>query len=168
MNRYNEAGVWQDCPGGKFLKTSVRDRNDGADARPGGLGSAASEISLGKDHTWMFTVINKAAVTLTDRAVAKVREVMEGQGQHGAGLRLYVAGGGCSGFKYGMALDAPNPDDEVVEQDGLKVLLDPMAMPYLQGATVDYVDDEILGQGFKIENPNAVSTCGCGQSFKAG
>lgn len=114
----------------------------------------------------MFNVINKPAVSLTDKAIAKVKEIVEAQGQTDAGLRIYIAGGGCSGFKYGMALDQAAADDEVFEFDGLKVLVDSMSFPYLRGASVDYVDDELLGQGFKVENPNAVSTCGCGSSFK--
>ncbi len=106
-------------------------------------------------------------ITLTEKAVAKVREIIEGQGQAEAGLRVYVAGGGCSGFKYGMALDTEAaPDDEVFECAGLKVFVDSMSFPYLNGASVDYVDDALLGQGFKVENPNATSSCGCGQSFK--
>jgi iron-sulfur cluster assembly accessory protein len=115
----------------------------------------------------MFNVINTPAISLTDNAVAKVREIIDAQGQADAGLRIYIAGGGCSGFKYGMALDAePAADDEVLEFDGLKVFVDSMSYPYLKGASVDYVDDAMLGQGFKVENPNAVSSCGCGQSFK--
>ncbi len=107
-------------------------------------------------------------ITLTDTAVSKVKEIREGQGQPEAGLRIYIAGGGCSGFKYQMQLEeSSSEDDEVYEFDGLKVLVDSMSYPYLQGASVDYVDDALLGQGFKVENPNAVSTCGCGQSFKA-
>jgi iron-sulfur cluster assembly protein len=117
----------------------------------------------------MFNVIDTAVVSLTDSAVQKVKEIMEAQGQAEGGLRIYIAGGGCSGFKYGMALDnEAAPDDEVVNVDGLKVFIDAMSLPYLRGASVDYVDDALLGQGFKVENPNATSTCGCGQSFKAG
>jgi iron-sulfur cluster assembly protein len=116
----------------------------------------------------MFNVINKPTVSLTGAAAAKVKEILDAQGQEGAGLRVYIAGGGCSGFKYGMALDnEPGPDDEVFEADGIKVFVDSMSLPYLRGASVDYVDDALLGQGFKVENPNAASTCGCGSSFKA-
>jgi iron-sulfur cluster assembly accessory protein len=116
----------------------------------------------------MFNVINTPVVTLTDTAVAKVKEIIDQQGQAGAGLRIWVAGGGCSGFKYQMTLDTePAADDEVVDFDGLKVFIDSMSLPYLKGASVDYVDDALLGQGFKVENPNATSSCGCGQSFKA-
>jgi iron-sulfur cluster assembly accessory protein len=117
----------------------------------------------------MFNVIDKTSITLTEAAAAKVKEIIEAQGQAGAGLRVYVAGGGCSGFKYGMALDnEPAADDEVYESGGVKVFVDAMSLPYLKGASIDYVDDALLGQGFKVENPNAVSSCGCGSSFKAG
>src|SRR5688500_13814802 len=116
----------------------------------------------------MFNVVDTETITLTDAAVDKVREVVEAQGQENAGLRIYIAGGGCSGFKYGMALDTePAPDDEVYTFGGLRVFIDSMSLPYLKGARVDYVDDALLGQGFKVDNPNAVSSCGCGQSFKA-
>lgn len=115
----------------------------------------------------MFNVVDTEAITLTDAAVEKIREVVEAQGQPNAGLRIYIAGGGCSGFKYGMALDSePAADDEVFTFGGLRVFVDSMSYPYLKGARVDYVDDVLLGQGFKVDNPNAVSSCGCGQSFK--
>lgn len=115
----------------------------------------------------MFNVIEKPAITLTDRAIAKIKEIVDAQGQENAGLRIYVAGGGCSGFKYGMALDhEASADDTVLDFGGLRVFVDSMSLPYLKGAEVDYVDDELLGQGFKVENPNAVSSCGCGSSFK--
>lgn len=117
----------------------------------------------------MFPVITEPTISLTASAVSKVKEIIEAQGQEGAGLRIYVAGGGCSGFKYGMALDKePAADDDVVSVDGLRIFIDAMSLPYLKGASVDYVDDALLGQGFKVENPNATSSCGCGQSFKAG
>lgn len=116
----------------------------------------------------MFNVINKPAVSLTDAAIAKVKEILQSQEQADAGLRIYIAGGGCSGFKYGMTLDTESgPDDEVMEFGGLKVFVDSMSLPYLRGANVDYVDDALLGQGFKVDNPNATSTCGCGSSFRA-
>jgi iron-sulfur cluster assembly accessory protein len=115
----------------------------------------------------MFTVINKPAVSLTERAIAKVKEIRDAQGRPDAALRIYVAGGGCSGFKYGMELDAPAETDELMEMDGLQVVVDPMNLPLLTGCSVDYIEDELLGAGFKVENPNAEATCGCGQSFKA-
>ena len=108
-------------------------------------------------------------VELTPKAIDKVKEIIQAQGQDGAGLRIYIAGGGCSGYKYGMTLDTEtNADDEILDYDGLKIYVDSMSLPLLKGAQVDYVDDELLGQGFKVENPNAESTCGCGSSFRAG
>jgi iron-sulfur cluster assembly protein len=106
-------------------------------------------------------------ITMSDGAVSKVKELMTAQGREEHGLRVYVAGGGCSGFRYGMALDEnPGDEDFVLEFDGLKVFVDPQSSPYLEGASVDYVESA-MGAGFKVENPNAVSTCGCGSSFKA-
>jgi iron-sulfur cluster assembly accessory protein len=105
-------------------------------------------------------------ITLTDDAVSKVKELIEAQSRQGHGLRVYVAGGGCSGFRYGMALDeTPDEEDTVEEFDGLKVFVDPQSAPYLEGAKVDYVET-MMGAGFKVENPQAVSSCGCGHSFK--
>ena len=117
----------------------------------------------------MFNVIDTTSIKLSEKAVNKVKEIIDSQGQEGAGLRIYIAGGGCSGFKYGMAVDTePAADDKVYEYGDLKVFVDSMSLPHLQGCHVDYVDDALLGQGFKIDNPNAVSTCGCGSSFKTG
>ena len=105
-------------------------------------------------------------ITMTDGAVVKVKELITAQNREGHGLRVYVAGGGCSGFRYGMALDeSPSDEDFVYEFDGLKVYIDPQSGPYLEGASVDYVET-VMGAGFKVDNPNAVSTCGCGSSFK--
>jgi iron-sulfur cluster assembly protein len=107
-------------------------------------------------------------ITLTDTAVSKVKELIDAQSRQGHGLRVYVAGGGCSGLRYGMALDeAAAEDDEVYEFDGLNVFVDPASLPHLEGAQVDYVDT-MMGSGFKVENPQAVSTCGCGHSFRTG
>jgi iron-sulfur cluster assembly accessory protein len=106
-------------------------------------------------------------IALTDAAVVKVKELMEAQGREGHGLRVYVAGGGCSGFRYGMALEeTADEEDQVLEFGGLKVFLDPQSIHYLEGANVDYVET-MMGAGFKVDNPQAVSTCGCGHSFKA-
>ena len=101
-------------------------------------------------------------ITLTDRAVSELRELMK-QERMDAALRVWVAGGGCSGLSYGMALDDGNPEegDSVFVQDGLRLFIDPLSLNYMDGASVDYVD-EVLGGGFKIENPNATSSCGCG------
>ena len=80
-------------------------------------------------------------------------------------MRVFVQGGGCSGFQYGFTLDElTNDDDFIIEKPGLKILVDSMSMQYLQGASIDYVE-EIMGSQFVIKNPNAQSTCGCGSSF---
>ena len=105
-------------------------------------------------------------VTVTPKAVGKIREAFQREGVNG-GLRLGVLGGGCSGFQYGMVLDEVTEGDEVFERDGIKVIVDPMSMRYLEGAEVDYKED-LMGGGFAIKNPNATSTCGCGHSFQAG
>lgn len=114
------------------------------------------------------TTDTATVITLTDAAIDKVKELMEAQGRQGHGLRVYVAGGGCSGFRYGMALEeTADEEDQVLDFKGLKVFLDPASIQYLEGASVDYVET-MMGAGFKVDNPNAVSTCGCGHSFKAG
>jgi iron-sulfur cluster assembly protein len=107
-------------------------------------------------------------ITLTDAAVNMVQSLLEQKEVPNHGLRVFVSGGGCSGMQYGMALEAePRPYDHVLEKQGVKVFIDPTSMMYLEGATIDYVDS-LMGGGFSIDNPNAVSTCGCGHSFKTG
>lgn len=104
-------------------------------------------------------------ITLTDRAASEIRGLLEKQGKNDALLRVFVAGGGCSGFQYGMSLeDAPMEGDREMDVNGVHVVIDPRSLMYIQGAEVDYVDS-MMGGGFKIENPNAVSSCGCGHSF---
>ena len=105
-------------------------------------------------------------ITLTANAAAKVKGIMEQEKENlpqGA-LRIYVQGGGCSGFQYGMVLDEVSEDDQVIEAEGVKVIVDPMSLRHLEGAEVDYKED-LMGGGFAIKNPNAVSSCGCGHSF---
>lgn len=106
-------------------------------------------------------------ITLTPRAAIELKDLMQSQEQPESGLRVWVQGGGCSGLSYGMALDSETPDetDQIFEQDGIKIYVDSLSLGYMDGSSVDYVDD-VLGGGFKIENPNAVSSCGCGSSFK--
>ena len=106
-------------------------------------------------------------ITLTEAAASKVAQLMDRDGREGFGLRLKVVGGGCSGLQYQLMFDNQVGEwDQEDEQDGVRVLVDSKSAVYLAGATVDYVDD-LNGAGFKIENPNASSTCGCGQSFGA-
>jgi iron-sulfur cluster insertion protein len=102
---------------------------------------------------------------VTDSAVAKVKSLVDEEGNPDLKLRVYVTGGGCSGFQYGFTFDeALADDDSVVEKDGIKVVVDAMSYPYLVGARVDY-EESLQGSKFVIQNPNASSTCGCGSSF---
>jgi iron-sulfur cluster assembly protein len=105
-------------------------------------------------------------LSVTPAAADAVQELFAKRDLEGFALRVFVSGGGCSGFQYGMALeDNIRETDIVSEQHGVKIVVDDISINYLNGATVDYVD-EVMGSGFKIENPNALSTCGCGSSFK--
>ena len=107
-----------------------------------------------------------AIVTLTATATTKLKEIVEKQGRPGLALRVYVTPGGCSGFSYGMTFaEAPEEGDEIVEHEGVRVVVDPMSAMYLKGSEIDFVD-ALMGGGFALRNPNAVSSCGCGQSFK--
>lgn len=104
-------------------------------------------------------------VKLTPNAIAKVKEIMSQQNPAPAGLRVGVVGGGCSGFSYSMQFEnASGMMDKVFEMDGLKVFVDGTSAMYLNGCTVDYIET-LEGAGFKFENPNVKSTCGCGSSF---
>src|SRR6476619_7309669 len=106
-------------------------------------------------------------ITISERAVTELKDLMSSQAKQTAALRVWVAGGGCSGLSYGMALDdgAPEEGDQIFEQDGVKIFVDGLSLNYMEGSQVDFVEDA-LGSGCKIENPNATSTCGCGSSFK--
>lgn len=104
-------------------------------------------------------------ILLTEKAAEKVKAAMEKQGKTVAGLRVYVASGGCSGFQYGLAFDQKNPGDHVIESHGVNVLVDEQSAEYLDGSEIDYVES-LMGEGFMVNNPNAVETCGCGHSFK--
>ena len=105
------------------------------------------------------------ALQLTGQAITQVKEILAQQDPQPAGLRFGVIGGGCSGFSYQMNFEnEPNGMDQVYEFDGLKVFVDQTSLMYLDGTQVDYVDG-LEGAGFKFENPNVKSTCGCGSSF---
>lgn len=107
------------------------------------------------------------AVTLTPSAADQVRSMMESQPENaGKPLRVYVEGGGCSGMQYGMVFDEPRDKDLALEFHGVRVLIDEVSAGYLQGAVIDF-SDAMTGGGFKISNPNAKSSCGCGKSFEA-
>lgn len=104
-------------------------------------------------------------ITITDSAVTKIKDILAEENNPAVKLRIFVQGGGCSGFSYGFTLDEEqNEDDFNIEVGGVSVLVDSMSGTYLQGASVDY-KDELMGASFTINNPNAQSTCGCGSSF---
>ena len=104
-------------------------------------------------------------IEITDSAIAKISDILAEENNPKVKLRTFVQGGGCSGFSYGFTLDEEqNEDDFVIEKPGVYILVDSMSMQYLQGATIDY-KDELMGASFVINNPQAVSTCGCGSSF---
>jgi iron-sulfur cluster assembly protein len=104
-------------------------------------------------------------ISLTDAAIKHLQILVQEQDDAGKGLRLIVERGGCAGMQYGMSLDHAREGDEVLEQDGVQVMVDAESLGFLRGSTVDYVD-ELAGAGFRIHNPNAVRSCGCGTSFE--
>lgn len=106
-------------------------------------------------------------IHVTDSAFSQLRALVEEKGELQKGLRIFVERGGCAGMQYGMTLDNAQPGDEVIEKEGTKVLVDAESLGFLQGSTVDYSDD-LAGAGFRILNPKAVRSCGCGTSFEAG
>jgi iron-sulfur cluster insertion protein len=118
----------------------------------------------------LHTIANPAPTPLPEisaAAVAQLRRLAQDQGKPSLKLRITVSGGGCSGFQYGFELDeVTEADDLVLEQDGASVLIDPLSLPYLQGATVDFAES-LNGSHFVVRNPNATATCGCGSSFTA-
>ncbi|GAC1459050.1 MAG: iron-sulfur cluster insertion protein ErpA [Candidatus Limnocylindrales bacterium] len=107
-----------------------------------------------------------AIVSLTPRAADKLKEILAKQGRDDIALRVYVTPGGCSGFSYGMTFaEGAEEGDQIIDNDGVKVVVDPMSAMYVKGSEIDFVD-ALMGGGFALRNPNAVSSCGCGQSFK--
>ena len=108
-----------------------------------------------------------APLVCTDSAAAKVADLVAEEGNPELKLRVFVQGGGCSGFQYGFTFDeVKNDDDTVMEKNGVMLLIDPMSYQYLAGAEIDYTEG-LEGAQFVIKNPNATSTCGCGSSFSA-
>ena len=105
-------------------------------------------------------------VTLTDIAAEKVSTFLAGQEPtEGAGLRVGVRGGGCSGFQYALAFDEQRSGDTVFEHQGIRLLVDQPSLPYVRGSVIDFVDG-LQGAGFKVDNPNVIAACGCGSSFR--
>lgn len=119
------------------------------------------------DQLQPIEVVNPdVLLTVTPAAVTTIRMLMEQRQIPNHALRVFVSGGGCSGMQYGMAFEAgPQDSDAVVEVGGVRLLVDSTSMMYLEGATIDFVDS-LMGGGFRIDNPNAVSSCGCGHSFR--
>lgn len=112
----------------------------------------------------MATVEHPALVSITPTAADKVRELMA-EDPESSVLRIAIQGGGCSGFQYGLGFDSgPVDDDETIEQHGVTIVIDPHSAPYLKGATIDFLNG-LEESGFKIDNPNAQASCGCGHSF---
>ena len=113
----------------------------------------------------MATEQSQKLITITSKAAEKIKEFMAEEKDSPQFLRIYVQGGGCSGLSYGMGFEkAAEEDDLIIEENGVKVLVDSMSQDHLQGANVDYIES-LMGSGFKINNPNAESSCGCGESF---
>ena len=109
---------------------------------------------------------NVETVSLTPSAAKAVQDLLAKRELEGYALRVYIQGGGCSGFQYGMALDNNFREEDIVtECHGVQVVVDEVSIQYMQGASIDYVED-LMGSGFKVENPNAVASCGCGSSFR--
>ena len=113
----------------------------------------------------MSIEVGRPTVILTDSAVAKLKEMLAEQEDPALCFRVFIQPGGCDGFSYGMAFDSAEADDEVIERGGVRLLIDKTSSRALRGAEIDYVTS-VTATGFAIRNPNAVSTCGCGHSFK--
>jgi iron-sulfur cluster assembly protein len=113
-------------------------------------------------------MIESATITMTDGALSQLRSLLEKESNPDMGLRVFVSGGGCSGLQYGMAFDDNvKPGDEIVQHEGIRILIDDFSAPYIRGSEIDYVDS-LMGAGFTVHNPNAVSSCSCGHSFDTG
>jgi len=109
--------------------------------------------------------IDPASLNLSDRAIQKVRALVADEGNDQLKLRVFITGGGCSGFQYGFTFDElVAEDDTTLERDGVTLLVDPMSLQYLAGSVVDYTEG-LEGSRFVVDNPNATATCGCGSSF---
>jgi len=109
----------------------------------------------------------KPVVDITEKAASELKTYLAKQGKPAAGLRVFVSAGGCSGLSYGMVPEEKSGDDDyVIVQYGAKLIVDKSSMPFIAGSVIDFQADKLMGGGFVVKNPNAVSTCGCGESFK--
>ena len=117
-------------------------------------------------ETQAITTSETPLVVLSDAAAGKLADLVAAENNPAIGLRVYVYSGGCSGFRYGMMLeDQPSGEDVTVESKGIKVYVDAQSTQYIAGSEIDYLDT-LMGAGFTVNNPNAVSACGCGSSFR--
>jgi iron-sulfur cluster assembly protein len=115
----------------------------------------------------MTTTSNVEEITVTEAAANAVKDLLNKRNLENYGLRVFISSSGCQGYQYGMALEEePRPEDVVMEHHGITIIVDDVSLVYLHGATIDYIETE-TESGFKIDNPNAVSTCGCGGTSKA-
>ena len=113
-------------------------------------------------------MIEQATLSLTPEAISQLRNLLAQESNPALGLRVFVSGGGCSGLQYGMALDDEvRPEDEVIEQDGIRVIVDDWSAGHVRGSEIDFVNG-LMGAGFTVHNPNAVHSCSCGHSFDTG
>ena len=115
----------------------------------------------------MTVAATQAPINVTESAASKIAQLLAEEKKSEAGLRVFVQGGGCSGFQYGLMIEESAGDadaDQIFESNGVRLFVDPISIRYLNGAEVDFVDN-LMGGGFTIKNPNAKTTCGCGQSF---
>jgi iron-sulfur cluster insertion protein len=127
--------------------------------------SCASAAQLAPPATPIVLPEGVEALRISDSVVTKVAEMLAEEGDASLMLRIFVTGGGCSGFQYGFAFDDASKDDDIrVERGPIRVVVDPMSLQYLMGAEIDF-EDKLDGARFVIRNPNAASTCGCGSSF---
>lgn len=123
--------------------------------------------AIESDNIQVETEVTTPILTVTPVAVQTIKSIKEQRQIPDYALRVFVSGGGCSGMQYGMAFEpAPSEHDTSVEQDGVQLIVDPTSIMYLEGAVIDFVDS-LVGGGFRIDNPNAVSSCGCGKSFRS-
>ena len=115
----------------------------------------------------MSVAAAETSIVVTSSAAGKISQLLSEENQPSAGLRVFVQGGGCSGFQYGLMIEEGQGDvesDQIFESNGVRIFVDPISVRYLGGAEVDFIDN-LTGGGFTIKNPNAKTTCGCGQSF---
>jgi iron-sulfur cluster assembly accessory protein len=138
---------------------------NGGHTRPRKQSMSVVETSAETLAETLVESFNPASISLSDRAVQKVRDLVAEEENDELKLRVFITGGGCSGFQYGFTFDElAAEDDTAIERDGVTVLIDPMSFQYLAGSEVDYTEG-LEGSRFVINNPNATTTCGCGSSF---